>query len=163
PTDPPPIPRPGPLGRGQHDAALGGPVHDPVAGHASPAAGGEGSAPARSPGLLARHDAPKPPHEVSADAPTRGTALLEAGKRVAWLTARTDDPRVRALAASRDLLVVPMPDDPPAFATALYATLHAIDRRGLDTIIVDEPPATEPWHAVADRLRRAATSSHSAT
>ncbi|MFM8707121.1 MAG: L-threonylcarbamoyladenylate synthase, partial [Planctomycetia bacterium] len=130
-TDPPRILRPGPIGRGELEAALGGPVLDAVAGHASADAGGEGSAPARSPGLLARHYAPKTPLEVSADATTRVTALLEAGKRVAWLTARTDDPQVRALAASRDLLVVPMPDDPPAFATALYATLHAIDRRGL--------------------------------
>jgi L-threonylcarbamoyladenylate synthase len=63
---------------------------------------------------------------------------------------------VRSLAASRNLLVVPMPTDPAAFATGLYAALHAIDRRGLDTIIADAPPATEPWRAVADRLRRAA-------
>jgi L-threonylcarbamoyladenylate synthase len=37
----------------------------------------------------------------------------------------------------------------------LYATLHALDQRDLDAIVVEEPPATEPWKAVHDRLRRA--------
>jgi L-threonylcarbamoyladenylate synthase len=154
-TDPPRILRPGPIGRSELEEALGGTVLDAAAGGHEQGLD-TGPAPARSPGLLARHYAPKTPLEVSAEATARVTALLGAGKRVAWLTARTDDPRVRALAASRDLLVVPMPDDPAAFATGLYATLHAVDRRGLDAIVVDEPPATEPWHAVADRLRRAA-------
>jgi L-threonylcarbamoyladenylate synthase len=54
-------------------------------------------------------------------------------------------------------VIVPMPSDPPGFAAALYATLHALDRRGLDRIIVDEPPATEDWLAIRDRLGRAAT------
>jgi hypothetical protein len=34
--------------------------------------------------------------------------------------------------------------------------LHAVDRRSLDAIIVDTPPDTDAWRAVADRLRRAA-------
>jgi L-threonylcarbamoyladenylate synthase len=150
-TVPPRILRPGPIGRAELEAVLGGAVLD------SPAGGtGDETAPARSPGMLARHYAPKTPLEVTAAAAERVTALLEAGKRVAWLTARTEDPEVRSLAASRNLLVVPMPTDPAAFATGLYAALHAIDRRGLDTIVADAPPATEPWRAVADRLRRAA-------
>jgi L-threonylcarbamoyladenylate synthase len=49
-----------------------------------------------------------------------------------------------------------MPADPAAFATCLYATLHAVDRRSLDAIVVDTPPGTESWGAVTDRLRRAA-------
>ncbi len=150
-TDPPRILRPGPIERGELETVLGHAVLDMVA------AGGDAeSAPARSPGTLARHYAPKTPLEVSAEAADRVETLVQAGKRVAWLTNRIEDPRVRSLAASRDLVVVPMPSDPAAFATSLYATLHAIDRRSLDAIIVDAPPDTEPWRAVSDRLSRAA-------
>ena len=96
-----------------------------------------------------------PPLEVSATAAERVEELVQAGKRIAWLTAQIDDPRVRSLAASRDLLVVPMPADPAAFATSLYATLHAIDRRSFDRIIIDAPPDIDAWRAVTDRLSRA--------
>ena len=64
---------------------------------------------------------------------------------------------MRALAGSHQLIVVPLPDDPAAFAAALYATLHALDHRGLDAVIVDMPPDTDAWRAVRDRLTRAAT------
>jgi L-threonylcarbamoyladenylate synthase len=50
-----------------------------------------------------------------------------------------------------------MPEHADAFAARLYATLHALDQRQLDRIVVDEPPDTEAWRAVRDRLHRAAT------
>ncbi len=148
-TDPPRILRPGPIGREALEGVLAGAVIDMTET-------GDDASPARSPGTHARHYAPKTPMEVSATAAERVETLVQAGKRVAWLTARTEDPRVRSLASSRDLLVVPMPADPAAFAASLYATLHAIDRRSLDTIVVDAPPDAESWRAVADRLSRAA-------
>jgi L-threonylcarbamoyladenylate synthase len=149
-VDPPQILRPGPIGRAELEAVLGCRVLDMTeAGHDAQ------TAPARSPGTLARHYAPKTPLEVSATAADRVESLVQSGKRVAWLTALTEDPRVRSLAASRNLLVVPMPADPEAFATSLYATLHAIDRRSLELIIIDTPPDTDEWRAVTDRLRRA--------
>lgn len=151
-TDPPTILRPGPIDRVELEATLGRPVSDMTQVHDE-----ADVSPARSPGTHARHYAPKTPLEVSTAAATRVAALLQAGTRVAWLTTRIDDAQVRSLAASRDLIVVPMPDDPARFATGLYATLHAIDRRSLDRIIVDAPPATEAWRAVTDRLGRAAT------
>ena len=67
-----------------------------------------------------------------------------------------EDPEVRRLAASRDLVIVPMPADVEGFAARLYATLHALDQRQLDRIIVDRPPDDEVWRAVRDRLTRAA-------
>ena len=150
-TDPPRILRPGPIGREELEAVLGRPVLD-----ATGASSGEETGPARSPGTLARHYAPKTPLEMSTTAAERVAALVQSGKGVAWLTAQTDDPQVRSLASSRDVLVVPMPADPAAFAACLYATLHAVDRRSLDAIVVDTPPGTESWRAVTDRLRRAA-------
>jgi L-threonylcarbamoyladenylate synthase len=50
------------------------------------------------------------------------------------------------------------PADPEAYARALYADLHELDRRGAAAILVEAVPETEPWLAVRDRLSRAATS-----
>lgn len=147
-TTPPRILRPGPLSRAALEAAVGAPVAWP---DAAPAGG-----PARSPGQLPRHYAPRTPLELARDAAGRIAALVAAGARLGWLTSRTDDPEVRRLAASRDLLIVPMPADAAGFAARLYATLHALDQRQLDRIVVDEPPDSEEWRAVRDRLIRAA-------
>lgn len=146
---PPRILRPGPLSRADLEAAVGGPVVWPDT------AVSEG--PVRSPGQQARHYAPKTPLEMRADASERVAALVGEGRRVGWLTSKTDDPEVRRLAASRDLLIVPMPAEPEGFAARLYATLHALDQRQLDCIVVDELPDAEAWRAVRDRLHRAAT------
>lgn len=154
-VSPPRILRPGPLSRAAVEAALGTAVAWPDAD--------DPAGPARSPGHQARHYAPRTPLELSAAAAARVAAVLESGGRVGWLTARTDDPDVRRLAASRDLVIVPMPADPEGFASRLYATLHALDQRRLERIIVDDPPATEEWRAVRDRLTRAATASGSVT
>ena len=148
---PPRILRPGPLPRRRLEEALGGPVLGPDV----PAGVVDG--PARSPGAQARHYAPRTRLDMRADGAARVDELLRQGRRVGWLTTRVADPAVRALAASRDLVIVPMPDEPVAFAAALYAALHALDRRELDRIVVDEPPSGEEWHAIRDRLTRAAT------
>jgi L-threonylcarbamoyladenylate synthase len=65
------------------------------------------------------------------------------------------------LAASRDLVIVPMPNQPQEFARVLYATLHALDQRGLDRVVVDPLPEGEDWRAIRDRLTRAATAGDS--
>jgi L-threonylcarbamoyladenylate synthase len=52
---------------------------------------------------------------------------------------------------------VNMPDDPHAYAAALYATLHSLDESGYDWIAVEEPPDAPVWSGIRDRLRRAAT------
>jgi L-threonylcarbamoyladenylate synthase len=148
---PPRILRPGPLSRGELEAAVGGPVAWPE--DASPAGGGLPVA--RSPGTGRRHYAPRTPLELPADSTARVAELLAAGERVGWLvSAATVEPQ---LAGHRELVAVPMPADPAGYARLLYATLHALDQRQLDRIIVDMPPAEEPWRAVRDRLTRAAT------
>jgi len=151
-TSPPRILRPGPIGRAALEAVTGGPV---AVGAVE--ANTVTTEPARTPGTHSRHYAPRTPLELAADAPPRIASLLREGKRIGWLALRPTDPAVRALAASHDLVVVPMPDEPAAFAAAIYATLHAMDHRDLDRIICDMPPATEPWHALQDRLKRAAS------
>jgi L-threonylcarbamoyladenylate synthase len=46
--------------------------------------------------------------------------------------------------------------DPREYAADLYAALHRLDDAGAGTILVREPPRTEEWIAVRDRLSRAA-------
>jgi L-threonylcarbamoyladenylate synthase len=144
--------RHGPIGAEEIEAILGG----KVLGIGATAAGATDHSPARSPGMLARHYAPNTRLVLSESAATLVESLLRSGGRVGWMTTAADSVDVRRLAASRELVVVPMPDDPPAFAASLYATLHALDRRELDTIVVDTPPETPSWRAVRDRLCRAA-------
>lgn len=146
---PPLILRPGPLARGPLEEAVGGPVAWPTAVAPPDAA-------VRSPGQQSRHYAPRTPLELAADAGRRAGDLVDAGCRVAVLTSHADDPAVRAVAARREVVVVPMPDDPAAYARVLYATLHAVDQRAVDRIVVAAPPEGEAWAAVRDRLRRAA-------
>jgi L-threonylcarbamoyladenylate synthase len=46
--------------------------------------------------------------------------------------------------------------DPREYAADLYAALHRLDDAGFPTILIQEPPRTEDWLAVRDRLSRAA-------
>ncbi|MFN6192145.1 MAG: L-threonylcarbamoyladenylate synthase [Planctomycetia bacterium] len=151
-ASPPRILRPGPVGHEQLEAILGAPP-----AIATEPSGDASASVARSPGMMARHYAPKTPLVLASDAAARVAELLASGKRVGWLTRAAEIPETRRLAASKDLLVIPMPDDPDAFAARLYATLHALDKRELATIVVDEPPPGDAWRAVRDRLTRAAT------
>jgi L-threonylcarbamoyladenylate synthase len=150
-TGPPRILRPGPLSRAAIEEVVGGPVAGAADEPHVPDA-----APPRTPGQHPRHYAPRTPLEIAADAAGRAGELLDAGRRVGLLTTRTGA-ALGPLAGRRELVVVPMPADPQAYARLLYATLHALDQRALDRIVVDPPPAAEPWTAVWDRLRRAAT------
>ena len=150
-TTPPRILRPGPLSRQQLEAAL----EASVDWREDLTAGDSGPEPARSPGHGRRHYSPRTPLELAGDPAGRVAELLAAGRRVGWLVLAADD-RARALAGSRDLVAVPMPTEPAAYARQLYATLHALDQRQLDRIVADPPPADEAWGAVRDRLGRAA-------
>jgi len=49
-----------------------------------------------------------------------------------------------------------VPHDAEAFARALYAELHHCDELAASHIIVESPPGSPDWRAIADRLARAA-------
>jgi L-threonylcarbamoyladenylate synthase len=106
-----------------------------------------------SPGMDARHYAPRARLVLAA---TREQAVAQARARAA-------EARVGLLvrggvsAASADIDVRVLPDEPTAFAAALFATLHALDDAGAKAIVVEAVPAGEAWWAVADRLRRASS------
>ncbi|MFL5340352.1 MAG: L-threonylcarbamoyladenylate synthase [Gemmataceae bacterium] len=105
------------------------------------------AAPLPSPGMLARHYAPRTPTVCLAGSATYVAERLQRGEKVGWLTFD---------AAPCDAVTVVMPRAPTEYAARLYAELHALDQLALDRIVVEQPPDEEPWLAVGDRLSRAA-------
>lgn len=93
--------------------------------------------PARSPGLMTKHYAPR-------------TALECAGTD-AELDFLANLYETAGLKVARYAL----PPDPVQAAANLYADLHALDATGPDRILVVLPPDTPTWAAVRDRLLRA--------
>jgi L-threonylcarbamoyladenylate synthase len=81
-----------------------------------------------SPGLHARHYSPKTP-----------LVLVETGQ----------------LPVSGRGILLRMPDHPREYAAVLYERLHAADAQGWDWIAIEQPPSTEEWSAIRDRLERA--------
>jgi L-threonylcarbamoyladenylate synthase len=88
--------------------------------------------PHASPGLHARHYSPKTP-----------LILVEPGQ-------------LSQLPITGRGILVQMPDDPQAYAAALYERLHEADAEGWDWIAIEQPPLGEEWLAIRDRLERAA-------
>ncbi|MBM4071936.1 MAG: threonylcarbamoyl-AMP synthase [Planctomycetes bacterium] len=140
-TTPPRLLRPGLVSPAEIEAIVGPIERRPVAAL--------DKQPLRSPGLLERHYSPRTPIECLAGSGVpRVTELTHQGQRIGWLR----------LAATGDVVagvtLVLMPDEPAAYAAMLYAVLHELDAAGLDRIIVELPPRTEPWLAIHDRLGR---------
>ena len=154
-TTPPRILRLGPIHRDQLEKVLGqSVVITSFHGEGTPSQIASGAV-ARSPGMLVRHYAPRTPLQLSTCSAQCIARLVQSGKRVGWLTFQDERSQLTALAASPSVIILPMPLDPDVFASQLYATLHAIDQRQLDMIVVDMPPATDAWGAIRDRLTRA--------
>jgi L-threonylcarbamoyladenylate synthase len=86
--------------------------------------------PHSSPGLHRRHYSPRTP-----------LVLIEAGK----------------LPASGRGICLQMPADAREYAAVLYQKLHEADAQGFDWIAIEQPPKTEEWAAIRDRLERAAS------
>lgn len=104
-----------------------------------------------SPGLLSRHYAPRTPLETVAgsEALRRVAGHLAAGRRVGYVSTDAGE-RLPAGVVVRHL-----PVDAAGYAAGLYACLHALDRQGLDCIVLALPPEGDAWLAIHDRLRRA--------
>jgi L-threonylcarbamoyladenylate synthase len=128
-----------------------------------------GAQPRVSPGMDARHYAPRARLLVAdtwEDARRIAYGMASEGARVGMMTREPQDtacePDTLALVGpgpqKTNLGTVrmrTMPADPAAYARALYQTLHDLDDAGVDVIIVQGVPADEAWWAVADRLARA--------
>lgn len=62
-----------------------------------------------------------------------------------------------AVAENTQVTVICLPNDSDAYAQGVYAALRALDQLQLHTILVVQPPETEAWRAVNDRLSKATT------
>jgi L-threonylcarbamoyladenylate synthase len=104
-----------------------------------------------SPGMLARHYAPRTPMELVEGGEERVRQLSRDEKRVGWLVCFDVDED----ALPAEVTVVRLPSDAAGYAAELYQALHGLDEMGVDRIIAALPPKGEDWLGVRDRLRRA--------
>jgi L-threonylcarbamoyladenylate synthase len=105
----------------------------------------------RASGTLASHYAPRTPARLVDPA-----ALVREASRGAAPEARI---AVLARVAARPAGFVgpwiAAPHDPLRYAHDLYANLRALDRPGIDLMLIEAPPDDGAWLAVRDRLTRA--------
>ncbi|HKB01622.1 MAG TPA: L-threonylcarbamoyladenylate synthase, partial [Gemmataceae bacterium] len=139
-TDPPTQLRPGPISRSELEQAIG-----PIRGRNAVSATG----PLPSPGLLPRHYAPRTAVELfatAADAEARAAELRATGARVA----------IVVIGGQSGGDVFSMPAEATGYAARLYDVMHDLDGRGLSRVLIELPIDSDEWHAVRDRLTRAA-------
>jgi L-threonylcarbamoyladenylate synthase len=108
--------------------------------------------PRASPGMDARHYAPRAPLLLALtgdDARRLARELSSSGKRVGLVV------RSPPGGSPAGVMVRELPDDPAGYGRALYCTLHDLDDRTCDAIVVEGVPDDQAWWAIADRLRRA--------
>ncbi len=112
--------------------------------------------PLRSPGLLMKHYSPQARLVVWQ---WKDEKALKA--RLSTLNSQLRDVHIIAhTVIPLDLevgRVCVIPHDPEAFARAIYAEWHRCDEAGAQVIVVEAPPATSEWDAIADRLTRASS------
>jgi L-threonylcarbamoyladenylate synthase len=146
-VSPPRVLRPGMI----HEPAL-----EAVVGEVRGAKGeGRAAEVLRSPGLLQKHYSPMAKLVVlrwEDDADLRRQLETHNSKlETCHIIAHTRIPAPEGLGR-----VSVIPRDPEAFARALYAELHVCDEADAVVIVVEAPPETPEWSAIADRLKRAA-------
>jgi L-threonylcarbamoyladenylate synthase len=115
-----------------------------------------GSSPRLSPGMDARHYAPRARlilADTWVEAQRIAYGLAGTGARVGLVTYEKRTTSVR----EERVLVRTLPRDPAQYARLLYRTLHDLDDAGVDAIVVQGVPGDDAWWAVADRLRRGST------
>ncbi|MCX8098647.1 MAG: L-threonylcarbamoyladenylate synthase [Casimicrobiaceae bacterium] len=107
----------------------------------------------RASGSLAVHYAPKRPMRCLVTSALAGELLehAQAGRRVGLIHHSVLE---AALPGVSERISLPG-DRPELWEHHLYAALRALDRPGIDVIVVETPPQGVEWDAVQDRLRRA--------
>lgn len=137
--------RPGQISRTAIEAVL-------QAGLLMPQAAGQPAL--RAPGMMAVHYAPVTTALLCAAGQVQGQIqnLTADGKKIGILAYHAD------AAENAQIRVIRMPEQADEYAQALYASLRELDQLQLDSILVEQPPDTEAWRAINDRLGKATVS-----
>ena len=114
----------------------------------------------KSPGQLPKHYSPKAKllilswkddHDLQTQLARHASRITHHASSIIHVISHARIP-----SASPYARVSVIPHDPEAFARAIYAELHQCDDAGAQFIVVEAPPKTPEWGAIADRLNRAA-------
>ncbi|MCK9635315.1 MAG: L-threonylcarbamoyladenylate synthase [Methylobacter tundripaludum] len=106
----------------------------------------------RAPGMMAVHYAPTTPAmRCRAELlPDRIQHLTAAGKKIGVLNYRLD------IAETGQVRILRLPEQAASYAQSFYTALRELDNLQLDIILIEQPPQTEAWRAINDRLGKAA-------
>ena len=109
---------------------------------------------ARSPGQMLVHYAPQTPLVLFDFEDEKALLRLVSGRGTIpeKVHILTHVPRLLESAWGNTTLI---PEDPEAYARALYAELYRSDVSGSDLLLVERPPESGQWAGIHDRLRRA--------
>lgn len=147
---PPVLLRPGAIARAQIEAVIGS---IRVLGASS----AEIDTPRASPGMMARHYAPRA-RALRFESRRELEAALAHRAQAKYLP-RLGIVAVGEMAALQDsqalVEVRALGTQPEKYASRLYDILHELDEAGCEEIWVEMPPQREEWRAVRDRLARA--------
>jgi L-threonylcarbamoyladenylate synthase len=112
--------------------------------------------PRASPGMGAKHYAPRVPLELARDRPQAIRAALEHARDGTVGLLLRGGPAV----SHERVLCRVLPTDAAGYARQLFATMHELEDANAAFLVVEAVPADDAWTAVADRLARAAGRPH---
>jgi L-threonylcarbamoyladenylate synthase len=144
---PPRVLRPGPISLSELEEAVAGPV-EVFGGAIEP-----GSAQA-APGMSLRHYAPKA--RLSVHEPEELLDALAKGGG-GGIAAIVFGEGVAIPIELHGCTVKRLPGDPKGAMASIYSALHDLDAIGCQRVLVQEPPLSDEWMAIRDRLYRAAS------
>ncbi len=99
-------------------------------------------------GMMAIHYAPTTP-AVRCDLNLLAVLLQDENQKVGVLTCGSN------ISLTENRIVISLPINSTIYAQNLYAKLRELDALNLDLILVEQPPQSEAWHAINDRLSKA--------
>ncbi|MGR9116432.1 MAG: L-threonylcarbamoyladenylate synthase [Gammaproteobacteria bacterium] len=106
----------------------------------------------RAPGMMKIHYAPVTPALLCSNErlPETIRDMTSQGQKIGVLIYRSN------IQAESNIRVSSMPEQADDYAQALYAALRELDAMRLDKILIEQPPETDEWRAINDRLSKAA-------
>jgi len=105
----------------------------------------------RAPGMMTVHYAPTTPaiRCPTDQLPDKIRQLIADGNKVGLLSCQLE------IAEAGQIRVLRLPEQAARYAQSLYAALRELDSLQLDIILIEQPPQTEAWRAINDRLSKA--------